>query len=393
MAEPRIIRTASDITEIRKHGNHRDSRKAAWFAIGKGSEVIAQIQEFSRNHKSWTTLDQALPFLNQEARVILRMRREAIDRFKQAPHHRHGYRLSRHTRTAHPRSVNTLCLVSGHKGQEIPGLVRNDRVVVDAEHMEQALGPATVAEIFGIRKTIGEHVYISTNVSESPQIVRNLKTGRVDTRSTAALTASKVIAAINAGADVVKVGFAHMDEFKRDLPSAEVLRQMKIVRREVDAAVMQRAIVMPLNRTTRYPLVSVFFPEIGIDSHGERPIEIASKAIELTGQAGWQGVLIDTFEKHTGRRYPDFYTFEETARLAEATHAKGLEFWIAGSISLKEVDPLVRCKADLICFGGAARHASGQRTGIVKGKEDQTIKRSLVEELVRAFEHADPRNI
>lgn len=392
MAKHMITRTTADIENIRKRGDHRDSRKAAWFAIGKGSEVIAEIQKFSQKHKNWTTLDQSLTFLNQDALDVLRMRREAIERFKQAPHHRQGFRLSRHTGTAHPRPVNSLCLVSGHQGQEIPGLVRNDRVVVDAEHMEQALGPATVAEIFEIRKAVGEQVYISTNVSESPQIVRNVKTGAVDTRSTAALTASKVIAAINAGADVVKVGFAHMDEFKRDLRSEEVVRQMNIVRREIDSTVAQKAIVMPLNKTTRYPLVSVFFPEIGIDSHGERPFEIASKGIGLTAQGGWQGVLIDTFEKHTGRRYADFYSLEETTHLAEEAHSKGLELWIAGSISLKEVEPLLRCKVDLICFGGAARHASGRRTGIVKGQRDQTIKRPLVEKLVRAFERADPRN-
>lgn len=391
MVERRIVRTASDVKEIRSKGDHKDSRKAAWFAIGKGSEVIAEIQDLSREHKNWKTLDQAFPFLTPEARTILKMRREAIDRFKQAPHHRQGYRLSRHTGTPHPRPVNALCLVSGHEGQEIPGLVRNDRVVVDAEHMEQALGPATVAEVFGIRRAIGEQVYISTNVSESPQIVRNVKTGGVDTRSTAALTASKVIAAINAGADVVKVGFAHMDEFKRDLRSEEVVRQMKIVRREVDAAVAQRAIVMPLNRTARYPLVGVFFPEIGIDSHGEPPFEIASKGIELTACAGWQGVLIDTFEKHTGRRYADFYSPEETARLARAAHGRGIEFWIAGSIALGEVEPLVRSGVDLICFGGAARHASARRSDVVKGREDQTIKRPLVEKLVRSFERADPR--
>ena len=32
----------------------------------------------------------------------------------------------------------------------------------------------------------------------------------------------------------------------------------------------------------KYPLVSVFFPEIGIDYNAERPMDIAAKAIELT---------------------------------------------------------------------------------------------------------------
>ena len=230
---------------------------------------------------------------------------------------------------------------------------------------------------------------VSTNVSESPQIIRSTETGKIDTRSTAALTATKVIAALDAGADVVKVGFAHLDEFKRELRSEEVLKQMKMIRSNVDEAVEKGAIVMPLNRTTRFPLVSVFFPEIGIDSYGERPLEIARKAIGLTAKGGWQGVLIDTFEKHTGRRYTDFYNLKETATLVKLAHKKRLEFWIAGSIALNEVAPLIRCGVDVICFGGAARHATGQRTVIVHGRPDQTIKRPLVEALVREYERVD----
>lgn len=307
----KITRNKADIDEILERGDHRDSRKAAWSAISKGSEIIEEIQKLASKNKKWTSLQQARGHINKEAWRILEMRREAIEKFKQAPHHRQGYRLSKYTKVQHPRTVNALCLISGHEGQEIPGLVRNDRVVVDVEHMEQALGPATVTEILEIRKAIGEQVYISTNVSESPQIVRDMKTGKVDTRSTAALTASKVIAAIQSGADVVKVGFAHMDEYKRDLNSKEVLKQMKIVRREVNTAVRKGAVVMPLNRTQQFPLISVFFPEIGINSQGENPMEIAMEGIRLSAEAGWQGVLIDTYEKHTGKRYHDFYSPDE----------------------------------------------------------------------------------
>ena len=391
MAHYKITRTKADIDAILQKGNHVDSRKAAWFAIAKGSEIIEEIQTLGRRYRTWSKLQHARRYINPEARRILEMRREAIDRFKQAPHHRQGYRLSRYTKSMHPRPVSALCLISGHEGQEIPGLVCKDRVVVDAEHMEQALGPATVSEILEIRKAIGEQVYISTNVSESPQIVRSMKTGKIDTRSTSALTATKVIAAIQAGADVVKVGFAHMDEFKRDLKSDEVLKQMRLVRNQVDAAVKSGVVVMPLNRAQRYPLISVFFPEIGINSHGETPMEIAREGIRLTAVAGWQGILIDTYEKHTGKRYHDFYSLKDTAILARLAHAAKLELWVAGSISLQEVVPLVKTRVDLICFGGAARHPGGQRTVLVRGRPDQTIKRPLVEKLVKAFERGERR--
>jgi uncharacterized protein (UPF0264 family) len=362
-----VTRTEADVKEVLDRGDHLDSWKAAWFAIKRGGEVIRDLQRVAPQHRKWVALRDAEPFVNEHGRLLLKMRIESIERLKRAPHHARGFRLSAYTGAKNCRPVNSLCLISGHAGQEIPGLVAFERVVVDAEHMEQALGPATVTEILNIRKAIGEHVYISTNVSESPQLVRTAS-GTVDSRATAALTASKVLAAIEAGTDVVKVGFAHLDIYKRDLRSDEVVRQLRLVRQYVDDAVEGKAIVMPLNRTRRYPLISVFFPEIGIDSNGERPIEIAEKGIELAARGGWQGVLIDTYEKHTGKAYRDFYTLDETARLAAMAHSRSLELWIAGSIPRPEVAGLLKCRVDLICFGGAARHSSGARTERGKGR-------------------------
>lgn len=386
-----VTRDASAIAEIAKLGDHKDSRKAAWAAIKAGSGVIADVQAVARR-RGWTSLAEAKPFLDRTAKRLLKMRLEAIHHLKAAPHHHRGFRMNARAGAARPRAVNALCLISGFKGQEIPGLVDAERVVVDAEHMEQALGPAAIVEIFKIRKKIGENVLISTNVSESPQIVRSPQTGDVDIRSTAALSASKVVAAINAGADIVKVGFANTEPYKRDLRSEVVLEQMKLIRKMVDAVVHERLIVFPLGHTGgRYPLVSVFFPEAGIDSAGERPPEIARKGIELTSRAGWQAMLIDTFEKYTGRRYADFFTAEDTAALAKLAHASKLELWIAGSIRQDEVATYLKCGVDLICFGGAARHAEGVRITTKGGKKDESIKRPLVEKLVATFNRLDPK--
>jgi uncharacterized protein (UPF0264 family) len=386
-----VKRTDADVNAVLGRGDVEDSRRAGWFAIERGSDVIRDIQRAGKRKKRWTSLRQAMPFVNPQAKKLLALRLAAIARFKQAPHHIRGFRPSAWTGKKDPRPVESLCLISGHEGQEIPGLVGFDRVVVDAEHMEQALGPASLTEIFGIRKDIGENVYISTNVSESPQLVRSVQTGKVDNRATAALTASKVVAAINAGADVVKVGFANLDPYKQDLGDANVSVQMRLTREYVDEVVTKRLILMPLSRTGRYPLISVFFPEVGINCQGERPAEIAEKGIALTAKGGWQGILIDTYEKYTGKRYRDFYSVEDTARLARLAHDKGLEYWIAGSISADEVPALLKCKVDLICFGGAARHRSGVRVEAVGGKKDESIKRPLVEDLVRRFERGNPR--
>jgi uncharacterized protein (UPF0264 family) len=387
-----VKRRPEDILDIGPANSHVDSWKAAWRAIRAGGEVIAEVQRRA-GRRGWKSLKDARPALNASAQKLLKMRLEAIHKFKVAPHHRHGFRLSAKAGTRYSRPVNALCLISGHEGQEIPGLVDADRVVVDAEHMQQALGPATLTEIFKIRKAIGELVYISTNVSETPQIVRAVETGRMDARSTAALTASKVIAALRAGADVVKIGFANLAPYKEDLRSADVALQMKLVRRMIDDVVRERLLVFPLSKADgRYPLISVFFPEVGINNVGERPLDIARIAIALTASAKWQGVLIDTFEKYSGRRYNDFFSVDDTRALARLAHAKGIEFWIAGSIRRQEIRPYVKAGVDLICFGGAARHESGVRvaTGSA-GRHDEAIKLPLVRKLVREFDRADPK--
>jgi len=380
-----VVRSTTDIADVSKIGDPRDSRKAGWKAIQKGSEVIRDIQDAARTRR-WIKLEDALPYIDSHSQRILDTRIRVIEKFKQAPHHARGYRMSRLAGTENPRDANCLCLISGHEGQEIPGMVDRQRVVVDAEHMNQALGPATIDEIFRIRKRIGEHVYISTNVSESLQLVRNGRTGTIDSRSTAALTSSKVLAAIQAGADVIKVGFANLDYSKRDLGPDEVARQLQLTRDFVDSAIKERAVVMPLNRTGKYPLIAVFFPEIGIKSIGDRPLEIARMGIQLAADGGWQGVLIDTYDKLHGKRYPDYLTVDQTAELAEQAHRRGLELWIAGSIRRSEIGAYVKAKVDLICFGGAARHPEGVRTK----SGDEAIKRTLVEGLVAEFSKYDP---
>src|SRR6476660_2699749 len=96
-----VSRAKKDVDAVRAKGNHEDSRTAAWYAINRGSEVIYEIQ-LQGAKKKWTSLKDALPVVNPEARALLDMRLEAIHTFKQSPHCRHGFRPSRHTGDARP---------------------------------------------------------------------------------------------------------------------------------------------------------------------------------------------------------------------------------------------------------------------------------------------------
>src|SRR5262245_40514449 len=93
MAKYLVEGTEADVQAIRNQGDHIDSRRAAWLAIKRGSEVIEEIQRKGRT-RDWTTLSQAMSFINPPARTILAMRLEAIHSFKVAPHHRHGFRMN-----------------------------------------------------------------------------------------------------------------------------------------------------------------------------------------------------------------------------------------------------------------------------------------------------------
>ncbi|PYR59876.1 MAG: hypothetical protein DMF91_13620 [Acidobacteria bacterium] len=119
-------------------------------------------------------------------------------------------------------------------------------------------------------------------------------------------------------------------------------------------------------------------------------MEIAMQGLALTKKANWQGLLIDTFEKYTQKRYCDFYSLGDTKALATRAHASGIELWIAGSIRRDEIRQYVKCGVDLICFGGAARHASAVRVTKTRGRRDESIKRGLVQQLVDEFDRVDP---
>ena len=124
---PLIVRRPEDILEISPPGSHVDSWKAAWRAIRAGGEVIAEVATHSRDVADGIAEGGAAR-AESEPQKLLEMRLEAIHKFKVAPHHRYGFRLSAETGTRYSRPVNSLCLISGHEGQEIPGLVDADRV-------------------------------------------------------------------------------------------------------------------------------------------------------------------------------------------------------------------------------------------------------------------------
>jgi hypothetical protein len=72
--------------------------------------------------------------------------------------------------------------------------------------------------------------------------------------------------------------------------------------------------------------------------------------------------LIDTQHKDKGfARFLDAFSDRQLTELADTAHEMGMDIWAAGSIGAEGYGRIVKAGWNLVCFGGAARDASGLR--------------------------------
>src|SRR5262249_17000914 len=72
--------------------------------------------------------------------------------------------------------------------------------------------------------------------------------------------------------------------------------------------------------------------------------------------------LIDTQHKDKGfARFLDAFSDKQLTALADTAHEMGMDIWAAGSIGADGYGRIVKAGWNLVCFGGAARDASGLR--------------------------------
>ncbi|GAI79894.1 unnamed protein product, partial [marine sediment metagenome] len=90
---------------------------------------------------------------------------------------------------------------------------------------------------------------------------------------------------------------------------------------------------------------------------------------KLIAEIKADGLLIDTFNKLTGKGLLDYCALRDIKRFTSACHKIKKEAWIAGSITLGELPALWTTGVDVICVRGAACEQKGRgRFGEVKTK-------------------------
>lgn len=227
-------------------------------------------------------------------------------------------------------------LVSVRGPKEALAAADGGALIADVEFPASALGtpyPLNVAAVCERLKRKYARVAVSTNI------------GEVQYERANACQAALGIA--TAGAELIKFGLA-------ELP----LRA---------AAYQGREIV----RTVRkwFPKKRLY-PAVFVDTDMQRYFDAFGESPALAKQIDADGVLIDTFEKGTGKGLLDYTSVKEIAAWTRKLHATEKEAWLAGSITKEELPALWAAGADVICVRGAAcdKQAGAGRFGSVNAK-------------------------
>jgi uncharacterized protein (UPF0264 family) len=231
-------------------------------------------------------------------------------------------------------------LVSIRGRKEALAAVRGSAHIVDVEFPASALGTPYPLNIATVRKAVPKSVAVATNIGEEQP-----------GRSTACQAALGVALA---GADIVKLGLARMSLGEAGEFGPALVRTVK-----------------------KWFPKKQCIPALFADERLARwYIDPIKDGPDLARHMRADGLLVDTFDKTLGMGLLDYYTLADIKRFVTKCHDRGLEAWLAGSISKEELPDLWEAGADVICIRGAA---CKQGTGPGRFGEVSAV---LVKELV-----------
>lgn len=208
--------------------------------------------------------------------------------------------------------------------------------IADVEYPVSALGTPYPLNIRNVRNRLNKAGYkkvlVSTNIGEKQY-----------DRASACQAALGVAAA---GVDIIKCGLA-------ELPFKVAVYQGQSLVRTVKKFYSKKKII----------------PAVFADDDMRRFFDPFKEGPKLIKEIKADGLLIDTFNKLTGKELLDYCALRDIKRFAAACHRIKKEAWIAGSITLEELPDLWATGVDVICIRGAACEQKGKgRFGEVKAK-------------------------
>lgn len=220
-------------------------------------------------------------------------------------------------------------LVSVRGKNEAIEAVKGGAHIADAEYPASALGTPYPLNIWTIRQNVPKRVLVSTNIGEE------------QTRRNTAAQAALGVA--TSGADIIKAGLAGMNFIEAEYLARSIVRTVK----------------------HWYPKKKVI-PTFFADHDLVKMLDPIEEAPVLAKKVKSDGVLIDTFNKSTGKRLTDYFDYKDIKKFVTLCHQKKIEAWIAGSITKDELPYLWGTGVDVICVRGAACESGDDRMGLVK---------------------------
>jgi uncharacterized protein (UPF0264 family) len=103
------------------------------------------------------------------------------------------------------------------------------------------------------------------------------------------------------------------------------------------------------------------YPALFVDDDLREILDPIHDGPGLVKEAAADGLLVDTFNKSSGKGLLDHVTLSELETLVHTLHEYRKEAWLAGSITLEEAPALWKIGVDVICVRGAASESSGHQ--------------------------------
>lgn len=218
-------------------------------------------------------------------------------------------------------------LVSVRGPREATTAAQGGGSIADVEYPVSALGTPYPLNILSVREALDKAGY------ESVQVSTNIGERQHDRAS----SCQAALGVATAGADIIKCGLA-------ELPLEAALYQADSLVRTLEKFY-----------SAKKTILAVF-----ADTDLRRFFEPFTGGATLVTESRADGILVDTFNKLTGKGLLDYCTVDEIRLLAESCHEDGKEVWVAGSLTVEELPDLWSAGVDVVCVRGAACESTGR---------------------------------
>jgi len=233
-------------------------------------------------------------------------------------------------------------LVSIRGPREALSAYKGEADIIDVEYPASALGTPYPLNIRAVRNAVPKKIEIATNIGEEQR----------ERRSTAC---QAVLGVGLAGADIIKAGLAGYTYKEARYLGANIVRTVKCW----------------------FPDKKVI-PAIFADKKFRKIFDPIREGPRLGKTIKADGILIDTFNKKSrGNKLTKLLTIAEIHKFVRNCHSLKLEAWIAGSITLDEMQRLWETGVDVICVRGAACLSGNARMTKVSSNLVRKLKNTL----------------